>query len=265
MTVRHLNCGSFRAYGLKLQGVIHCLLVETSDGLLLVDTGFGIQDYEEPTPLMRVFRALMHSDDPNEAAVRQLTRLGYDPADVRHIVLTHLHLDHAGGLPDFPRARAHVFAPEYAAAMHPRRPVEWFYVSAHWTHGPDWGVHRLEGDSWFDFEAVEVVPGLKPRVLLVPLTGHTRGHCAVAVETDDGWLLHYGDGGYPFYNAGKTYRLFGDPPLGLEHWFLGGNTPRLKQLYREHGDEVTLISSHDPTDFDKFRLAVEESSRQVVR
>jgi glyoxylase-like metal-dependent hydrolase (beta-lactamase superfamily II) len=93
-------------------------------------------------------------------------------------------------------------------------------------------------------------------VLLVPLTGHTRGHCAVAVETEDGWLLHYGDGGYPFYNAGKTYRLYSDPPLGLENWFLGGNTLQLRKLYHEHGDEVVMISSHDPADFEKFSLIV---------
>ncbi|MGC9357752.1 MAG: hypothetical protein ACP5GX_07795, partial [Anaerolineae bacterium] len=128
----------------------------------------------------------------------------------------------------------------------------WFYVSAHWAHGPKWTIHRLTGDTWFGFDAIEVMPGLTPRVFLVPLTGHTRGHCGVAVETGDGWLLHYGDGGYPFYNAGKTYRLFSDPPLGLEGWFLGGNTPRLMQLYREHGDSVTLISSHDPADLAKF-------------
>ena len=241
-----------RGYLPPVRGVIHCLLVETSDGLLLVDTGFGTRDYEEPTPLMRIFRTSLRSNDPNEIAVRQIARLGYVPAEVRHVVLTHLHLDHAGGLPDFPQAQIHIFAPEYEAAMHPRGFMERFYEPAHWAHGPEWAVHRLEGETWFAFDAIEVVRGLTPRVLFVPLTGHTRGHCGVAVETDDGWLLHYGDGGYPFYNTGKTYRLFSDPPLGLEGWFLGGNTPRLKQLYRDHGTEVTLISSHDPTDLTKF-------------
>lgn len=256
MSVHHLNCGSMDGYFPRVRGVIHCLLVETSDGLLLVDTGFGTRDYADPTPLMHAFRALMRSDDPDEAAVCQIARLGYDPTDVRHIVLTHLHLDHAGGLPDFPQARVHLFAPEYTAAMRPHRPMERVYVPAHWAHGPAWTLHRLTGEMWFDFDAIEIVPGLTPRVFLVPLTGHTRGHCAIAVETEDGWLLHYGDGGYPFYNAGKTYRLFSNPPLGLERWFLGGNTPRLQQLYHEHGDEVVMISSHDPADFDKFSLIV---------
>jgi glyoxylase-like metal-dependent hydrolase (beta-lactamase superfamily II) len=243
-----------RGYLPPVRGVIHCLLVETSEGLLLVDTGFGTRDYGEPTPLMRIFRASLRSNDPDETAVRQLARLDYNPTEVRHVVLTHLHLDHAGGLPDFPQAQVHLFAPEYEAATHPRGLMERFYETAHWAHGPKWTLHRLEGESWFGFDAIEVVRGLTPRVLLVPLTGHTRGHCGVAVETDEGWLLHYGDGGYPFYNTGKTYRLFSDPPLGLEGWFLGGNTPRLKQLYRDHGAEVTLISSHDPTDLTKFRV-----------
>ncbi|WP_223281445.1 MBL fold metallo-hydrolase [Streptomyces antnestii] len=42
--------------------------------------------------------------DTGETAVRQVAALGYDIEDVRHIVLTHLDLDHAGGLRDFPPA-----------------------------------------------------------------------------------------------------------------------------------------------------------------
>lgn len=51
-----------------------------------------------------------------ETAVRQVAALGYTPEDVRHIVVTHLDVDHCGGLPDFPDAQVHVLAKELEAA-----------------------------------------------------------------------------------------------------------------------------------------------------
>ena len=47
--------------------------------------------------------------------------LGFSPDDVRHIVLTHLDFDHAGGIEDFPNARVHVLAREREAAERERR------------------------------------------------------------------------------------------------------------------------------------------------
>ena len=109
MRVRHLNCGSMHPFWPRIHSIIYCLLVETNEGLLLVDTGFGINDISAPTRLMRAFTFLLRSPrDIEETAVKQVERLGYSKEDVRHVVLTHLHLDHSGGLPDFPKAAVHV-------------------------------------------------------------------------------------------------------------------------------------------------------------
>ncbi|MBN1262604.1 MAG: MBL fold metallo-hydrolase [Anaerolineae bacterium] len=261
MTIHHLDCGPMRPIWPNTKAVTHCLLVETNDGLLLVDTGFGVADVTRPTRFMRAFTALLRTGrNVEDTALRQLTRLGYDPTDVRHIVLTHLHLDHAGGLPDFPQAQVHIYAAEYEASRRPTHPSTWFYQPGQWAHGPNWVIHHLTGETWYGFDAIDILPGLSPRVLLTPLTGHTRGHCGVAIETGAGdqsapagrWLLHYGDGAYPFYNEGRTWRLFSNPPLELDRWFLGDNTGRLKALLQAHGDEITFISAHDPADFEKF-------------
>ena len=55
-------------------------------------------------------------------------------------------------------------------------------------------VHEPGGEPWFGFECVRDLGGqLPPEILLVPLVGHTRGHCGIAVDTGEQWLLCAGD------------------------------------------------------------------------
>ena len=194
MRVYHLNCMTFH---LGVPSVTHCLLVETADGLVLVDTGLGLGNYEHPTGRMRAFLALNRvPQEPEETAIRQVVRLGYSAKDVQHIVLTHLHLDHCGGLPDFPWAKVHVLAAEYQAAMQPRPKGllhRFGYDAVHWAHGPKWVHYELAGEAWFGLPCAEVRGTGSGRLVLVPLVGHTAGHCGVAVEVEGGWMLHCGD------------------------------------------------------------------------
>src|SRR5262245_32803362 len=125
--VHHLNCATMCPIAGFLLGskswrglwVAHCLLVETErDGLVLIDTGFGTRDVEGATRLRAAFRALAKPTLSHaETATAQVEALGYKPADVKHIVITHLDLDHAGGLADFSHAKVHLHAREHAAAM----------------------------------------------------------------------------------------------------------------------------------------------------
>ncbi|MHB8491097.1 MAG: MBL fold metallo-hydrolase, partial [Solirubrobacteraceae bacterium] len=128
-TIHHLNCGTMCPRGARLLAgrggllasarlVCHCLLIEGAEGLVLVDTGFGLQDTRNPQQLGRPFTMLVRPRaDATETAVSQVRGLGFDPGDVRHIVTTHLDLDHAGGLPDFPGAEVHLLGRELHAAM----------------------------------------------------------------------------------------------------------------------------------------------------
>ena len=182
------------------QSISYCLLVETSDGLLLVDTGYGVEDYKQPTMFTRVFiMSLGMPRSLEETAIHQVNQLGYTRDDVQHIVMTHLHSDHAGGLRDFPNAKVHVHGLEYEAIQSPRGIKERFYDAAQWSHSPQWVVHEdEEKEDWFGFRSIQVQEGLFPDVRLIPLPGHTRGHCGVAIQTPKGWLLHCGDATYPF-------------------------------------------------------------------
>lgn len=213
-----------------------CLLVETNQGLLLVDTGLGLHDYARPTRMMSDFMTVMRAvRDPEIAIVRQVTRMGYMPEDIRHIVLTHLHLDHAGGLPDFPQAQVHVYRREFEAWKRPRKLLEIAYNKPDFTHGPLWNIHELSGQKWFDFEALRL-PGILPEVWLVPLPGHTRGHCGVALQTEGGWIFHCGD-------AAPVNLQFNFLPVLLYRPTIGPHVPRLRAFAETHPD-VRLIAGH---------------------
>ena len=66
-----------------------------------------------------------------ETAIYQVEKLGFSRNDVRHIILTHLHNDHAGGLRDFPHAKVHVHKLEYEAIQSPKGFKERFYEPGH--------------------------------------------------------------------------------------------------------------------------------------
>src|SRR5262249_36311205 len=139
--------------------VCHCLAIESDDGLVLVDTGFGIEDAHDPRRLGA--ERLMNAEPRVETtALRQLEALGFDGGDVRHIVTTPLAPDHTGGLPDFPAAEVHVHSTELDAALHPGFRDKPRYREVHWEHGPRWVRHEPEGDDWLGFESVRILPSL---------------------------------------------------------------------------------------------------------
>ena len=256
MTIRHLNCGTMRPLA-TAPLVAHCLLVERPDGLLLVDTGFGSADCADPKRLGQPFRAIVRPAlDPAETAVAQVRTLGYDAADVTDIALTHLDLDHVGGLADFPGARVHVFADELAAAQSPTLRERGRYLEVQRAHGPRWATHDVAGDDWFGFGAVTA---LGDDTLLIPLQGHTRGHCGVAVRrTDGGWLLHAGDA---YFHTSEKQTPPAPPValkgfqvlMGIDNKRRVTNQERLRELQRSHADEVTIFCAHDPSEYAALR------------
>jgi glyoxylase-like metal-dependent hydrolase (beta-lactamase superfamily II) len=260
MQVHHINCGSLRVIDPVIPGeeplpaVCHCLLVETDTGdLVLVETGIGTADIADP--IHRLGAAWVEMVQPalaeDETAVAHLRRLGHQPQDVRDIVLTHLDLDHAGGLTDFPDARVHVHEAEHRAATTASGRLLTRYRPPQWAHQPRWQPHPdTSGEHWFGFEAVRDIDGLANTIVLIPLAGHTRGHTGIAVDLGDRWLLHAGDA---FYYHGELNQPPRPHPV-MQFLAEANETDRhqrisnLERLRHLHHDTATIdiFAAHDP-------------------
>ncbi|HUW97003.1 MAG TPA: MBL fold metallo-hydrolase [Anaerolineae bacterium] len=235
MIIRILNSAPMSPWFPRWQVGAPCLLVHTDQGLVLIDTGLGLHDYVAPAPLVRLFRlAFGVLDDPQYAAVRQLSHLGHGPEAVRHIVMTHLHFDRAGGLADFPHAEVHVHRREFEAMQHPRSWIELGYDRSDFAHAPSWVLYDQATGDWLGFEAIRLP--FTPEVYLIPLFGHTRGHCGVAIQDGDGWVFQCAD-------ALPTNAEFDLTPPWLNRMVIGSHVPNLRD-WASHHPEVRLLAGH---------------------
>jgi glyoxylase-like metal-dependent hydrolase (beta-lactamase superfamily II) len=242
----------------------HCLVLETdASGLVLVDTGIGVEDVRDPRRLGAFFGPLMQIDATQRhmPALAQIEALGFQRADVRHIVLTHLDFDHAGGLPDFPAAKVHVHAKERDAAplratfMEKQR-----YKPIQLRHGPAWETYGALGEPWKGMPAARQLRGLPPEILALPMPGHSRGHASIAVDTGRGWLVHAGDA---YFHRSVTERgnASGTPwalrcverLIASDYESVRANHATLAELAKR--DDVTVFSAHDPVEYERLRAA----------
>ncbi|HEY8592890.1 MAG TPA: MBL fold metallo-hydrolase [Sphingomicrobium sp.] len=274
MRIHYLKCGTdcpvggalFDGFSKGLLGLIPCAaqLIETNEGLVLIDTGYGTEDVRHPHPrLSKTFHALLNIRFRlKETALHQIRALGYSVNDVRHIVLTHLDFDHAGGLEDFPNARVHVMEVEREAAERKRQGfiARRRYRPAQWNEVRDWRTYGGgEGDKWFGLDAVRSLDGLPPEILMVPLPGHTLGHAGIAVQGPDGWVLNAGDA-YFYRRELDADRRRCTPGLRFYQRLMDtdrelrfANQERLRELKRDHGREVTIFCSHDAKELEALQ------------
>jgi glyoxylase-like metal-dependent hydrolase (beta-lactamase superfamily II) len=215
---------------------MRCLLIEHDDGLVLLDTGSGNKE----TPKFHDIYGIENGGADGRTALEAgLRAAGFSPEDVRLVINTHLHFDHAGGntwrtptgevLPSFPNARYVVQAGEHAYATHTNERTAASYFGPNWEPLESAGrLQLIEGDR-------EIVPGI--RVRRTP--GHTPHHQSVLLES-----------------AGETCCFLGDVVPTSHHlplpWIMGYDVEPLVTLESKRSlladalrQEWLLVFEHD--------------------
>ncbi len=195
-------------------------LVEHAHGRVLVDT--GVHTKWQSTGDGRI--EVGETDD----VVSVLARAGVAPEQVEHVVASHLHYDHAGGLRFFPHATVWVQAAElrfaYAPAVYQRE----LYDRDDFDHPLRWreldGSHDVFGDG---------------AITIIPTPGHTPGHQSVCVELPSGPLVLAADASYldATMRARRLPGVVWNPDAMVASWVA------LEKLESDHG--ARLIFTHE--------------------
>lgn len=187
---------------------IGCWLIEHPEGLIMVDTGEssrandqGYQPWWHPFMQFCERRGVK----PEEEVGALLKAKGFDPLAVKWVVMTHMHGDHAGGIPNFPNS-TFILSETEAAAIHAHDAVFNGYLKMHY---PEWLDKNTQTVNYQDgaFESFDRSTALTAdgKVRIVPTPGHTMGHQAVIIDMGDHYVLIGGDASYC-----EEYMLNGD-------------------------------------------------------
>jgi glyoxylase-like metal-dependent hydrolase (beta-lactamase superfamily II) len=175
---------------------MRCLLVEHESGLVLIDSGAG---NKEDAKFHDIYGIENRAAMPDGAGVARtaledgIRAAGFTPDDVKLVINTHLHFDHAGGntyldaagttRPSFPNARYVVQAGEHHWATHTNERTAASYFGKNWDPIIATGKFDLiDGDR-------EIVPGIS----VIKTPGHVPHHQSILIDGGEGLACFLGD------------------------------------------------------------------------
>jgi len=235
---------------------IYAWAIEHEEGVIVVDTGETSRVHERGyhpawNPFYR--RAVHFSVHPDEEIGPQLRALGISPRDVRQVVLTHLHTDHAGGLAHLTGSKFWVSGPEWKTASSIGGRLQG-YLPHRW---PKWwqpGFISFENRPFGPFtQSMSITRS--GDVVIVPTPGHTPDHVSVVVIGSPSFFLA-GDTSYNqgLLLAGKVDGV--SPDENVSRQTMG----RIVALATER--PLVYLPSHDPDAAERLALSSTLIGRQ---
>lgn len=254
--IYHLNCATLKSLGGAV--VCHCLLLETEKGLILVDTGLGVEDVKNPKQRLDFqFRLIVNPTlRMEETAFHQIKKLGFSSDDVRYIILSHLHEDHVGGIDDFPNATMITTKAEYDFVFSSGKKGTG-YNKKQMSGQYNWLLCELNKMKWNGFDACAVFEDSND-LLLVDLKGHTAGQCGLVIKWADKTYFFCADGYYSrktLVNGGKKTPF----QYKLLQFFVSHSRKDAKETESkivnlfQREKSIELFCAHDVNEFNALR------------
>jgi glyoxylase-like metal-dependent hydrolase (beta-lactamase superfamily II) len=230
------------------------VLEHPTEGVILVDAGYGRRTAKDPQDYpgklaADLFRLKVPPEGP---VVERLDEIGHVPEDVRHVLATHMHSDHVGGVEDFPGAALWVARPEWEAAEK-KNTNRGYDPVPYANHAVVKTVDFVATPSYGPFQGHVDLFGDRS-VVLLPSPGHTPGHMSVLVNLRGGSLLFTGDAAWIEANwrglNGEGPTAKGAPVRTLleDDWKRGMDALWRFKAWADAYPDLLLVEGHEASD-----------------
>lgn len=234
--------------GFPRMPLLAALAYHREHGPILIDAPFGHEGPSNAGALVgATLRAAGWRFENDWSVVPRLEQLGFRPAEVHHILMTHLHFDHTGGMKELGHAHFHITRAEweYAVSLKPFAALTAGYQPDDFRAMRN-RVELIDDPAPLD-EAPEGVDIFGDgSICAVGLPGHSIGHVGYRMRFDDGRRLFLvGDAAFCVEHVIERRSLGSFPKRATYDLDQTERTLRSLRLYHdEHPDEV-IIPSHD--------------------
>ncbi len=222
---------------------VYCVLIDQPDGKILFDTGChpeAMKGYWPPE--LRTIFPYYYKD--NQSLVKQLQLTGTTPQEIKTVILSHLHLDHAGNTNLFREADIYVHKKDYEYGK---------YLVNSSVNPKDHGAY-VKADLEIPTDKLHLIDkdySLNTKIKLISLPGHTPGILGLMVHLEnEGKLIFPSDAVYTEENYGPPTKMSG---IVYDTVSFRESIEKIRCLQKEFGAKVMF--SHDMPFFKKMKLA----------